>query len=530
VTAKIQFAEERIDAIFAALDQSRLPGAVVGIAINGKPVYRKGFGLASMELPMVLTPATRMRIASTTKHFTALCYLLLCEKGKAGIDDSVGRFLPDLHPVTHRVTARQLMANISGLHDSHDICWNFSGTPHISTTDLVSLYRDIDSVNAEPGAAWIYNNGGWSILTTIIERITGQPLEDALRESIFEPIGMDDTLLRRFDTNFVSNSATLHMKAPSGEYQKAYLGVALAGEGGIVSTIDDMLRWLAHMSAPTVGTASTWEMIRTPQTLANGTSSGYGLGLITGNYRGVDILYHAGGVNGGGAQMLRAPDLGLDVIVMVNRQDIFATQLVERILDACVANLQAIEACRAAPIVEGVFQSNTTGRVVQLYKGQPSAFLPEPHQIVSIDGFDMPAKAHPNGVLSPTAGFEAFKQAVSIEGNSESPHSIVLSDFGNTDELVAVRPPDSAPSIAGRFESVATGTKVTIEGEKSWRMRVAGRFGSMDFDLDQLSDRIWRARTQRLVPAGGVLSFDVEYGGFRFSTARTRSLSFRRIA
>jgi hypothetical protein len=393
------------------------------------------------------------------------------------------------------------------------------------------LYRDIDDVNAAPGAAWIYNNGGWSILTAIIERITGQSLEDVLRERVFEPIGMVDTLLRRFDTDFVPNSATLHMKTPAGDYQKAYLGIALAGEGGIVSTIDDMLRWLAHMSAQIIGTAATWEMILTPQVLANGTSTGYGLGLIAGHYRGVEILHHAGGVNGGGAQMLRAPGLGLDVVVMVNGQDLFATQLAERILDACISDLQPAECAIGAAAVEGVFQSNSTGRVVQLSRGQPSALLSEPHQIVSIDGFDMPARADPNGVLWPTAGFEAFKQTVTLKGDTKNPHSIVLSDFGNREELAAVeaQPTASAPLIAGRFESLVTGTEVTIEKETSWRMRTRGRFGSMDFNLEPLCDRIWRARTRRLVPAGGIVSFDADRAGFRFSTSRTRALPFRRI-
>jgi D-aminopeptidase len=532
VPPQVCFDEGRVDAIFAKLDQSHLPGAAVGIAIDGKPVYRKGFGLASMELPVVLAPTTRMRIASTTKHFTALCYLLLCEEGKAGIDDSIAKFLPDLHPVTRHVTARQLMSNVSGLRDSHDICWNFSGTPHISTADLLSFYRDIDDVNASPGATWIYNNGGWSILTAIIERITSQSLENVLRERIFEPIGMSDSLLRRFDTNFVPNSATLHMKNASGEYEKAYLGVALAGEGGIVSTIDDMLRWLAHMSAPLVGTAATWRMISTPQTLANGTSTGYGLGFMSGHYRGLEILHHAGGVNGGGAQMLKAPGLRLDIAVMVNRHDLVAAQLVEQVLDACVLNLQAVDARPIAPIIEGVFQSKVTGRVVHLFKGQQSPFLSEDHQIVSIDGFDIPARADQNGVLCPTAGFEAFKQTVAIRESSEWPDSIVLNDFGNSDELLAVKPTETASAvlIGGRFRSLVTGTEVTIEKEGSWRMRTVGRFGSVEFNLEPLSDRIWRARTPRLAPAGGVLSFDADLAAFRFSTSRTRALPFRRIA
>src|SRR6202022_3356579 len=112
-TLAVEFDEKKIDAIFAKVDQCQMPGAAVGIAIGGKPVYRKGFGLASMELPLVLSPSIRMRIYSTAKHFTCLAYMLLCEGGKAGIDDPIGNVLPELHPVTRKVTMRQLMGHVS---------------------------------------------------------------------------------------------------------------------------------------------------------------------------------------------------------------------------------------------------------------------------------------------------------------------------------------------------------------------------------------------------------------------------------
>src|ERR1700674_4988641 len=86
-TIATDFDEGKIRRIFAELDQCSLPGAAVGIAIGGKLVYRRAFGLANMELPLVLSPTTRMRIGSTTKHFACLAYLLLCEEGLAGLDD-----------------------------------------------------------------------------------------------------------------------------------------------------------------------------------------------------------------------------------------------------------------------------------------------------------------------------------------------------------------------------------------------------------------------------------------------------------
>src|ERR1700678_483044 len=127
-TLAVQFDEKKIDRIFEEVNQCELPGVAVGVAIGGKCVYRKGFGLANMELPISLSPAMRMRIGSTTKHFTSLAYLLLCEEGRAGLDDQLRTYFPELHPVTHNVTMRQLMGQMSGLRDAHDISWQFSGT------------------------------------------------------------------------------------------------------------------------------------------------------------------------------------------------------------------------------------------------------------------------------------------------------------------------------------------------------------------------------------------------------------------
>ena len=205
------FDESKIDAIFAELDQCHLPGAAVGIAIGGQPVYRKGFGLASMELPIMLSPTIRMRIGSTTKHFTCLAYMLLCEEGRAGIDDPVDKHLPELHLVAHQVTMRQLMGHVSGLRDAHAIAWLFSGMERPVPSDvMLSLYHSVDDVHSAPGTAWMYNNGGYLLLTSAIERIAGQSFEQVLRERIFVPVGMYETMVRRSDDDIVANSAALH--------------------------------------------------------------------------------------------------------------------------------------------------------------------------------------------------------------------------------------------------------------------------------------------------------------------------------
>lgn len=523
----IEFDPKKIDTIFRELDQCVLPGAAVGIAIHGRPVYRRGFGLANMELPVLLSPSIRMRIGSTTKHFAALAYLLLCEEGRANIDEPIGKHLPEVHAVSRNVTVRQLMAHTSGLRDVHDICYQFSGVGRAISTDcLFDMYRDIDDVNAPVGTTWIYNNGGYVLLSVAIERITGQPLEEVLRKRIFEPLGMYDTMLRRFDNDFVPNSATLHMPLPGGGFEKAHLGSAIAGEGGVVSTVDDMLRWLSHMDAPRIGSPSTWRWMRESQRLANGTPTGYGLGLMIDRYRGVQTLSHPGGVLAGNSQMLKVPAAGLDIVIMVNRGDVYAMVLTERILDACLPDLTESETVASPVFTAGVFRSPSTGRVIQL-------LAKDGQQIASIDGMDMPVERDKDGIWWPAGIWRYLKQSLEMEGSPESPTAIRFTDFGNRDRLLAVaRADERVPwtHVVGRYHSVGIATEIVISGaDRQLSLTAMGRFGSVSYRLECLADGIWRARPLTESFIGGVLSFTEDPDMFRFSTFRTFALQFRRF-
>jgi len=531
---RIDFEESRIDAIFSNLDQGHLPGVAVGIAIGGKPVYRKGFGLASLELPVLLSSTIRMRIASTSKHFTCLAYLLLCEEGKAAIDDPAGKHLPELHPVCHRVTMRQLMGNTSGLRDVYDIFVQFNETysgyggvsQSVGSAQLLELYRDIDDANTAPGTAWMYNNGGWLMLSAAIERITGCQLEQVLWEKIFQPVGMYSSLLRRSDNDFLPNSATQHSLSAAGSFERLYWGLDNCfGAGAIVSTVDDMLLWLAHMGSPRIGSAATWAAMKTPQTLANGTSTGYGLGLMLDRYRGVDTLSHTGNALGGNAQMLKIPAAGLDVVILSNRQDISSMLLANQVIDACLPELEAAPEPYRGPFATGTFLSPTTGRVIRL-------FGKNGRQIVSVGGSELPMEPDARGEFRYVELWKDPKQSLTLQGDFAQPAALRFNDFGNVDECVRVETPTvaNAEIIGGRYRSDGIGTTATVSHTDAGpRLTTVGRFGTAVFDLECIATGIWRTRPARLPFLGGLLSFDPNATCFRFSNYQTRDLVFQRV-
>jgi CubicO group peptidase (beta-lactamase class C family) len=263
--------------------------------------------------------------------------MLLVEAGLLSIDDSPRRVLPELPAWAEAMTVRQLMAHTSGMRDSLDLAMLTAGPGAPGPEDAqLRMLAAFETVNFPPGASWNYNNGGYVLLSVIVERLSGQRLEDFLRERIFAPLGMVDTELRRLDTDLRPNSATLHLPTGDGGWTRGVFGLPVAGEGGIVSTVDDMLRWLAHMSNPIVGRRSTWDAMRTPLT-----THGYGLGLNMTKHRGLRTVHHAGGVIGGASQMLKVLDHDLDLVVMTNGQsalDLY--KLVDAVLDACFTGLE----------------------------------------------------------------------------------------------------------------------------------------------------------------------------------------------
>lgn len=513
-----------LDSIFAPYDQCQFPGVAVAVAIDGRPVYRRGFGLANMELPVLLTPGTRMRIGSTTKHFVALAFLLLCEEGLASLEAHIGQYVPQLHSVNDAVTMGALMSHTSGLRDVFQVSMFMHGIGRtITDAQLLEYYRQIDDSEFPAGTGWSYNNGGYLLLTAAIERITGQRLDEVLEQRIFAPLGMYDTRLRRWDNDFLPNSASLHMLDPRCGYTKATTGMELTGAGGIVSSMDDMLRWLHHMDAPLVGSAATWRVLRSPVLLADGTPTSYGLGLVADRYLGLATLSHAGGVFGGNSQMIKVPAAGLDISIAVNRADANAIDLAFRVIDACVPGLEAVANEPIDPNVCGVYRSPRSGRVLEV-----TAL--DGRGVLRVDG-GMPMGLSPAGSgawkMSPMFAFLGLTVRTESGG-------LVFGQFGSEDVLERLVPASAAVlgAYSGRYR--CDGVAVTAwvrEEDGEARLITEGRFGVARYALRPLGAQVWQAQAlDPLAPTGGVLTFAERADDFTLNADRMRNVRFQRVA
>lgn len=508
-----------LDELFARYDRTDAPGFAVGVALNGIPRYRRGFGMASIELPVALSPSIRMRIGSTSKHFCVLAVMLLEEQGKLSIDASPRKYLPELPAWADGMTLRQLMSHTSGMRDSLDLVFASHGpgvpvSPGLQLDMLVAL----DSVNFAPGADWNYNNGGYVLLSEIVERLSGQDFGAFLKARIFEPVGMHDTVLRELDTDLLPNSATLHIPKPGGGYVRGIFGPAIKGEGGIVSTVDDMLKWLEHMSAPVVGSAETWRTMRTPLT-----THGYGLGLVVSEHREQRTVHHAGGVVGGSSQMIKFVDHELDIVVMTNgRSAVDLYSLVDAIADRCLQGLPSAPRDAGGDLVLGTFYSQRTGRVLTLV-GHDGG------QAVTMGGMTLPAlRANDGSISVPILPTDLI---IRPETRGDPPvRTVAITEFGRDDRLVRVEPPANpgAANIVGEYVSAGAGLTADISlQEDGVRMRLKCASGNVEYKLLCIGPALWQATSTLPMPLGSTL--EIHGRGFLWTTGRTVRLAFERV-
>src|SRR5580704_5842934 len=316
----VKTVDEQLDAIFAPWNRTDEPGMVVGVVKDGATIYRRGFGMASLETGAANTPATRMRIGSISKHFTCLLALLLAADGKLDIDAPIRAYVPELSGPGGEPTLRQLMQHRGGSRCYLDLSFIGHGMAVPPAGYALKAQARQSGRNFAPGAAMIYNNGGYHLVSIAIERVGGARFEDQLKARLFDVVGMPDTASIPTDYVITPGIATMHLPERDGTWRRGlFASDELRGEGAMVSTVDDMLRWTAHLRArDRFGSPATWAALTEPPRYADGSEGAYALGLLIGDYRGLRIVHHSGGVSGGAAQMLTFPDDSLDVVILCN--------------------------------------------------------------------------------------------------------------------------------------------------------------------------------------------------------------------
>jgi D-alanyl-D-alanine carboxypeptidase len=274
-------------------------------------------GYADLENRVPASPSTVYRIGSITKQFTAAAILQQVERGTIRLDDDVAKYVPEYSSRDKRVTIRQLLNHTSGIRDISDLGDAFSRTLRVDVPqkDVLALIRD-QPFNFEPGNNWSYNNTGYYLLGVILERVTGTPYADYIRENLARPAGLVAT------TSCDSRSLIPHRArgydAVGLEFLNAtYMSMNLLSAVGLCSTAGDLVTWARALQSGKVISRESYSLMTTPEGAATRARPPYGFGVAVIEYRGRRYISHVGLVAGFNAVVSMSSD-SVVIAVMTN--------------------------------------------------------------------------------------------------------------------------------------------------------------------------------------------------------------------
>src|SRR4029078_11490332 len=235
----------KIQEVLALAHKYRLFNGSALVAENGKVTYKGAFGMAEMEWGIPNAPDTKFRLGSITKQFTATLILQLVEQGKIKLDGKLSDYLPDYSKDTGaKVTIHNLLSHTSGIPSYTSLPGFFQDVSRnpFKVDDFIKKYAS-GELEFEPGTKFVYDNSGYFLLGAIIEKVTGKPYEQVLKENIFDPLGMKNSGYDRWGT-ILNKRATGYARTPKGFQTAAYLDMSIPyAAGSLYSTVEDLYMW-----------------------------------------------------------------------------------------------------------------------------------------------------------------------------------------------------------------------------------------------------------------------------------------------
>jgi len=329
-----------IDKIFERWDRPGSAGCAVGVGRRGTVVYTQGYGMANLEFGVRIRPDTIFETGSVAKQFTAAAIALLAQDGKLSIDDPVRKYVPELPDFGTPILIRHFLNHTSGIRSQWPMLTLAGRPPGLAVhtvdeiLDLVSHYKEL---NFKPGDEYLYNNTAFTLLGVIVQRVSGKSLNEFTQERLFRPLGMTRTRWRDDFTTVVEDRSTAYRLLPNGQFRTSMPFTNVIGNGGLLTTVGDLLAWNENLDNPRVGGRAMVDQLQTRGRLNDGFVNEYAQGLTVTDYRGVREVSHGGSTAGYQTFLARFPDEGLSVAVLCNTTGTNPGAYAHQVADALLA-------------------------------------------------------------------------------------------------------------------------------------------------------------------------------------------------
>lgn len=309
-----------IDALLAPVYRPGEPGAAIVVVKQGKVVFRKGYGLANLELGVPLKPEMVFRIGSVTKQLTAAAVLLLVQQGKLSLDDEITRFLPDYPTRGKAITVDQLLTHTAGIASFTDLP-DYRSRMAVEATvpEMIERFRDLP-LEFAPGDRFRYSDSGYYLLGAVIEKAAGTSYEEFLGKSLFGPLGMKHTAYGH-NAPLLPGRVEGYTREGRGFVNAAPIAMSQPfAAGGLVSSVDDLALWDAALYTERPLTKESKRRMFADHRLSGGATTGYGYGWSIFEYAGRPVAAHGGGINGFQGYVVRLPRDRVYVALLTNRE------------------------------------------------------------------------------------------------------------------------------------------------------------------------------------------------------------------
>jgi serine beta-lactamase-like protein LACTB len=312
----IELARTLIDAV---MEESGTPGMSVAVGIDGRMVWSEGFGYADVENRIPVWEETKFRIGSVSKPLTAAAVGLLVEQGKIDLDAPVQKYVPSFPEKRWPFTTRQVAGHLAGIRHYAGEAEFLSARRYSSVLEGLEIFQN-DTLLFQPGTRYSYSSYGWNLISAVVESASGEEFLSYMQENVFDPLGMVHTAPDHTDS-IIPHRTRFYDRAEDGAVLNApYVDNSYkwAG-GGFLSTPEDLLRFgFAHLGNDFLRQETVQELW-TPQTLANGQSTGYGIGwAVTVEDGRVTSASHGGGSIGGTTAFMLYPQDSAGIAIVGN--------------------------------------------------------------------------------------------------------------------------------------------------------------------------------------------------------------------
>jgi len=515
----------KVDRVFDRWNRSDTPGCAVGVAVNGKTVLVRAYGMANLEYGLRIRPDTVFESGSVAKQFTAAAVALLVQDGKLSLDDPVRKHIPELPDFGTPILVRHFLNHTSGLRSQWPLL-SLSGRPPglaVHTNDeILELVGRMKELNFKPGDEFLYNNTGYTLLGVLVQRVSGKSLAEFSRERLFKPLGMTRTQWRDDFTKIVPDRATAYRQVADGSFRTNMPFTNVHGNGGLLTTVGDLLTWNENFNEPHVGGKALVEQLQTRGRLNDGFENEYAQGLFVTSYKGMREISHGGSTAGYQTFLARFPEERLSIVVLSNVTSSGPAKLAHDVADIFLAG-KLKETAKSAPVslpaealrkLVGTYRESLTDAIMRVALGKEGKEL-------LVNGQAVVAVSESTFVSA-----DGGRQITFVVGSAPGPIRAQDSDGRSKPRLwVAVPPfapkPEELAAFAGTFYSDEIDTTYDLFVE-SGVLRVRFR-PAMRFNLVPVYEDAFEGD-------GNILRFtrgpDGQVNGFLVYAGRVRQLRF----